>query len=393
MAKRFVYADNAATTALSPHALDAMLPYMIEKFGNPSSLYSIGREAHRGLDEARAKVACAIGAEPSEIYFTGCGTESDNWAIKCVAELRGKKGKHIITSSLEHHAITHTLDWLKKQGYEVTYLKSDSRGNIDLEELKTAIREDTILITIMMANNEIGTILPVKEIGLIAKEHGVIFHTDAVQAAGHMPIDVKDMNIDMMSLSGHKFHGPKGVGVLFMSKSLRLPAFIHGGGQERGKRAGTENVAGIVGLASALEDAVNNLAENSKRVSAMRDRLIDELTKIPYSRLTGDRVNRLPGTASFVFECIEGESLVLSLDAAGICASSGSACSSASLDPSHVLLAIGLPHEVAHGSLRLSIDENTTNEDIDYILETLPPIIERLRSMSPLWEDRLNGRF
>lgn len=393
MAKRFVYADNAATTALSQHALDAMLPYMTEKYGNPSSLYSVGREAHRGLDDARQKVADAIGAEPSEIFFTGCGTESDNWALKCACELRGSKGKHIITSSLEHHAITHTLDWLKKQGYEVTYLKADSNGGIDLDELKSAIREDTILISIMMANNEIGTILPVKEIGAIAKERGVLFHTDAVQAAGHMPIDVRDMNIDMLSISGHKFHGPKGVGVFFMRKGLRLPSFLHGGAQERGKRAGTENVAGIVGLAAALDDAVKNLPENSKRVSAMRDRLIEGLTKIPYSRLTGDPVNRLPGTASFVFECVEGESLVLSLDAAGICASSGSACSSASLDPSHVLLAIGLPHEVAHGSLRLSIDENTSDEDIDYILETLPPIIERLRSMSPLWEDRLNGKF
>lgn len=393
MAKRFVYADNAATTALSRRALDAMLPYMTEKYGNPSSLYSVGREAHRGLDDARNKVAAAIGAEPSEIFFTGCGTESDNWALKCACELRGNKGKHIITSSLEHHAITHTLDWLKKQGYEVTYLKADSNGGIDLRELENAIREDTILITVMMANNEIGTILPVKEIGAIAKEHGVLFHTDAVQAAGHMPIDVRDMNIDMLSISGHKFHGPKGVGVFFMRKGLRLPSFLHGGAQERGKRAGTENVAGIVGLAAALDDAVKNLPENSKRVSAMRDRLIKGLTKIPYSRLTGDPVNRLPGTASFVFECVEGESLVLSLDTVGICASSGSACSSASLDPSHVLLAIGLPHEVAHGSLRLSIDENTTDEDIDYILEMLPPIIERLRSMSPLWEDRLNGRF
>ena len=393
MSTKFVYADNAATTALSRHALDAMLPYMTEKYGNPSSLYSVGREAHRGLDEARQKVAAAIGAEPEEIYFTGCGTESDNWALKCAAELRSKKGKHIITSSMEHHAITHTLDWLKKHGYEVTYLKSDSCGNIDLDELCASIREDTILISIMAANNEIGTILPIGEIGAIAKEHGIIFHTDAVQAAGHMHINVKEMNIDMLSISGHKFHGPKGVGVLFMRKGLRLPPFIHGGAQERSKRAGTENVAGIVGLAAALEDAVTHLNENCARVSAMRDRLIDGLTKIPYSRLTGDPVKRLPGTASFVFECVEGESLVLSLDAAGICASSGSACSSASLDPSHVLLAIGLPHEVAHGSLRLSIDENTTDEDIDYILETLPPIIERLRSMSPLWEDKLNGKI
>ncbi|MGM9521058.1 MAG: cysteine desulfurase NifS [Oscillospiraceae bacterium] len=393
MSNRIVYADNAATTAMSQAAVEAMLPYMTENYGNPSSLYSVGRSAHRGLDEAREKIAAAIGAAPAEIYFTSCGTESDNWALKGTAEALSKKGKHIITSSIEHHAITHTLEWLKRKGYEVTYLKSDEYGGIDLDELKGAIREDTILITIMMANNEIGTILPVKEIGAIAHEHGIVFHTDAVQATGHIPIDVKDMNIDMLSMSAHKFHGPKGIGALYIRKGLRLPQLLHGGGQERNMRSGTENVPEIIGMAAALEDAVKNLEESSKRVSAMRDRLITELTKIPYSRLTGDPVNRLPGTASFVFECVEGESLVLSLDAKGICASSGSACSSASLDPSHVLLAIGLPHEVAHGSLRLSICDTTTDDDIDYIIETLPPIIERLRSMSPLWEDRLNGKF
>jgi cysteine desulfurase len=396
MANKIVYADNAATTAMSQTAINAMLPYMADNYGNPSSLYSVGRTAHMGIEDARAKVAAAIGAEPNEIYFTGCGTESDNWALKGVAEAKANKGKHIITSSIEHHAITHTLDWLKKKGYEVTYLKADKFGGIDLEELKSAIREDTILITIMAANNEVGTILPVKEIGAIAHEHGIIFHTDAVQATGHIHIDVNEMNIDLLSMSGHKFRGPKGVGALYVRrgiKGFRLPQLLHGGGQERNMRSGTENVPGIVAMAAALEEAVQNLDENSKRISAMRDRLIEAFSTIPYSRLTGDPVNRLPGTASFVFECIEGESLVLSLDAKGICASSGSACSSASLDPSHVLLAIGLPHEVAHGSLRLSINECTTDEDIDYIIETLPPIIERLRSMSPLWEDRLNGKF
>ena len=390
---RFVYADNAATTAMSETCVKAMLPYFSENYGNPSSLYSVGRSARRGLDEARAQVARCLNAEPTEIYFTGCGTESDNWALKGIAEAKAAKGKHIITSSIEHHAITHTLDWLKKRGYEVTYLKADKNGGIDLQELESAIRPDTILISIMMANNEIGTILPVAEIGRIAHEHGVLFHTDAVQAAGHIPIDVKAMNIDMLSISGHKFHGPKGVGVLYIRRGVRVPQLLHGGGQERNQRSGTENVPEIIGMAAALEEAVNNLPETMPRVSKMRDRLIEAFKSIPYSRLTGDPVNRLPGIASFVFECVEGESLVLSLDAKGICASSGSACSSVSLDPSHVLLAIGLPHEVAHGSLRLSLSDTTTDEDIDYIIETLPPIIERLRSMSPLWEDRLNGKF
>ncbi len=390
---RFVYADNAATTAMSETCVKAMLPYFSENYGNPSSLYSVGRSARRGLDEARAQVARCLNAEPTEIYFTGCGTESDNWALKGIAEAKAAKGKHIITSSIEHHAITHTLDWLKKRGYEVTYLKADKNGGIDLQELESAIRPDTILISIMMANNEIGTILPVAEIGRIAHEHGVLFHTDAVQAAGHIPIDVKAMNIDMLSISGHKFHGPKGVGVLYIRRGVRVPQLLHGGGQERNQRSGTENVPEIIGMAAALEEAVNNLPETMPRVSKMRDRLIEAFKSIPYSRLTGDPVNRLPGIASFVFECVEGESLVLSLDAKGICASSGSACSSVSLDPSHVLLAIGLPHEVAHGSLRLSLSDATTDEDIDYIIETLPPIIERLRSMSPLWEDRLNGKF
>ena len=393
MSERFVYADNAATTAVSDTCVKAMLPYLQDNYGNPSSLYSVGRNAHRGLDEARAKVARCLNAEPNEIYFTGCGTESDNWALKGIAEAKAAKGRHIITSSIEHHAITHTLDWLKKKGYEVTYLKADALGGIDLAELEAAIRPDTILVSIMMANNEIGTILPVADIGRICHEHGVLFHTDAVQAAGHIPIDVKAMNIDMLSISGHKFHGPKGVGAMYIRKGVRVPQLLHGGGQERNQRSGTENVPEIVGMAAALEEAVRNLPETMPRVAKMRDRLIEAFKDIPYSRLTGDPVNRPPGIASFVFECVEGESLVLSLDHEGICASSGSACSSVSLDPSHVLLAIGLPHEVAHGSLRLSLTDTTTDEDIDYIIEKLPPIIERLRSMSPLWEDRLNGKF
>ena len=393
MANRTVYADNAGTTAMSRTALDAMMPFMTDSFGNPSGIYSIGREAKRGLEAAREKVAKAIGADPREIYFTGGGTEADNWALKSTAEKLSKKGKHIITSAVEHHAISHTLDYLEKHGFEATYLPVDKYGLISLDDLKNAIKADTVLISIMAANNEIGTIMPIKEIGAIAHERGVLFHTDAVQAIGHIPINVTEMNIDMLSLAAHKFRGPKGVGALYVRKGVMLPPLIHGGGQERNHRSGTENVAGICGLAAALEEAVNNMEENMTRVSAMRDRLIGSLLKIPYSRLTGHPTNRLPGTASFVFECVEGEAMILTLDGAGICASSGSACSSGSLDPSHVLMAIGLPHEVAHGSVRFSINECTTDEDIDYILKKVPPIIDRLRAMSPLWEDRLNGKF
>jgi cysteine desulfurase len=392
MTTRRVYADNAGTTAMSKTALEAMLPYMTEAYGNPSAIYSYGREARKALDSARGKIAAALGAQPEEIYFTGSGTEADNWALRGVVEAKGKKGRHIITSSIEHHAISHTLEYLEKQGFEVTYLPVDSVGRISIDRLKNAIRDDTILITIMTANNEIGTIMPVKEIGAVAREKGILFHTDAIQAVGHIPIDVKEMNIDLMSIAGHKFRGPKGIAALYVRKGIYLPPFMFGGGQERNKRPGTENVAGAVGMAAALEEAVANMDENIRKVTAMRERLIIELTKIPYARLTGDPVNRLPGTASFVFECIEGEAMILTLDNAGICASSGSACSSASLDPSHVLLAIGLPHEVAHGSVRLSINECTTEEDIDYIITTLPPIIEKLRAMSPLWEDKINGR-
>lgn len=391
--QRFVYADNAGTTALSKTALDAMMPYLTEFYGNPSSIYSIGRKSKTAIENSRLKIATAIGAKTEEIYFTGGGSEADNWAIRSVAEKLSKKGRHIISTVIEHHAVLHTLRALEKQGYEVTYLPVNALGQISLDDLKNAIRDDTILITIIMANNEIGTILPIAEISKIAKERGILFHTDAVQAVGHIPIDVSELGVDLLSLAAHKFRGPKGVGALFVKKGIFLPALLTGGGQEKGRRAGTENVAGIVGMAAALEEAAANMDENVKKVTAMRDRLIEGLLKIPFSQLTGDPVNRLPGTASFVFECIEGESLVLALDSKGICASSGSACSSASLDPSHVLLAIGLKHEVAHGSLRLTINEDNTDEDIDYILAELPTIIARLRDMSPLWEDKLNGKY
>ncbi|MEL4106801.1 cysteine desulfurase NifS [Oscillospiraceae bacterium WX1] len=390
---RHVYADNAGTTALSKTALDAMMPYLTDGYGNPSAIYSLGREAKKALEASRAKIAAAIGALPEEIYFTGSGTESDNWAIRGVAEAKSKKGKHIISSVIEHHAISHTLAYLEKQGFEITYLPVDTLGRISLDDLKEAIREETILISVMTANNEIGTIEPIEEIGKIAREKGVLFHTDAIQAVGHIAIDVKAMNIDLMSMAGHKFRGPKGVGALYIKKGVALPPLLFGGGQERKKRSSTENVAGAVGMAAALEEAAKNMSGNVERITAMRDRLIEELLKIPFSRLTGDPIRRLPGTASLVFECVEGEAMVLTLDNAGICASSGSACSSASLDPSHVLLAIGLPHEIAHGSLRLSINETTSDADIDYLLETIPPIITKLRAMSPLWEDKMNGKF
>jgi cysteine desulfurase len=392
MTARRVYADNAGTTALSKTALDAMMPFLTESYGNPSAIYSIGREAKKALESARAKVAKSIGALPEEIYFTGSGTEADNWALRGTAEIKSKKGKHIVSSVIEHHAISHTLEYLQKQGYEITYLPVDGAGKVSASDLEKALRDDTVLVTVMMANNEIGTIQPITELGRIAKSSGVLFHTDAIQAVGHIPTDVKSMNIDMMSIAGHKFRGPKGVGALYIRKGVYIPPLLFGGGQENKRRSSTENVAGAVGMAAALEEAVAHLDDNMKKVTAMRDRLIKELLKLPYSRLTGDPTDRLPGTASFVFECIEGEAMILTLDNAGICASSGSACSSASLDPSHVLLAIGLPHEVAHGSVRLSINECTTDEDIDYILETLPPVVEKLRAMSPLWEDKMRGK-
>ena len=383
---RFVYADHAATTALSDTALNAMLPYLKEEYGNPSSLYRFAGRAKAALEQARADVAACLNAKPEEIYFTSGGTESDNWALRGVAELRGKKGKHIITSAIEHHAVLHTAQYLEKQGFEVTYLPVDAQGRVSPADVEAALRPDTILVSIMAANNEIGTIQPIGEIGAIARRAGVLFHTDAVQAVGHIPVDVEAWNVDLLSLSGHKFHGPKGVGVLYMRKPLRLPALIHGGGQEKGRRSGTENVAGAVGLAAALKEAAAGLETEAPRLCALRDRLIDGLLQIPKSRLTGPRDGRLPGSASFVFECIEGESILLRLDNAGICSSSGSACSSASLDPSHVLLAIGLPHEIAHGSVRLTLGRENTDADVDYLLETVPKVVAGLREMSPLWE-------
>lgn len=384
---RFVYADNAATTPLNKKVLEAMMPYLTDIYGNPSSIHQKGREANTAVSLAREKTAKLLNCDPSEIYFTGGGSEADNWAIRGVAQIKKSKGRHIITSAIEHHAVLHTLQALEKEGFEVTYLPVYENGIISIEDLKKAIRPDTILITIMFANNEIGTIQPVKEIGAIAKEYGILFHTDAVQAVGHLDIDVRDLNIDMLSLAAHKFNGPKGIGALYAKKSIRLPNLIFGGGQERGRRAGTENVAGIVGLSAALELSLENLPEKTAKTVKMRDRLIDSiLNTIPYTRLNGDRVKRLPGNANFSVEYIEGESLLMLLDMNGICASSGSACTSGSLDPSHVLLALGLTHEVAHGSLRLTIDHTTTDEDIDYIIEVLPKVAARLRDMSPLWE-------
>ena len=380
-----IYLDNAATTKVSKAAVSAIMPCLENEYGNPSSIYSIGRSAKNAIEEARNTVAAAIGANPEEIYFTSSGTESINQAIKSTAEYAKEKGKHIITSSIEHSAVLKSVKNLEELGYEVTYLPVDQFGQISPVELINSIRDDTILISIMTANNEIGTILPISEIGKTAKEKGILFHTDAVQAVAHIPVNVDDMNVDMLSFSGHKFGGLKGNGVLYVRKGVKIPPFIHGGGQERGMRSGTENVAGILALAAALTDSLKQMPLD--RVSKMRDRLISELLKIPKTRLTGDPVNRLPGIASFVFEAIEGESILLLLDQLGICASSGSACTSGSLDPSHVLLAIGLPHEIAHGSLRLSLSNENTDEEIDFVLEKLPPIIARLRAMSPVWNE------
>ena len=383
---RFVYADNAATTSVSKAVLDSMLPYFSEKYGNPSSIYSLGRQAREAVDDARLKVATVLGCEPQEIFFTSGGSESDNWAIRGVALANIKKGKHLITSKFEHHAILHTMKALEKEGFEVTYLDVTSKGLVTPESLAAAIRPDTTLVTIMYANNEIGTIQPIPELAKICHDKGVIFHTDAVQAIGHVAINVRTQGIELLSLSAHKFHGPKGVGVLYIRKGLRFPNLIEGGAQERNRRAGTENIPGIVGLAAALEIAVTSISERNEKVKKLRDRLIDGMLKLPMTRLNGDREKRLPGNVNISIEGIEGESLLLLLDMNGICASSGSACTSGSLDPSHVLLSIGLKHEVAHGSLRLTLDENNTDEDIDYILEVLPTIVDRLRAMSPLWE-------
>ena len=385
--KRFVYADNAATTKISQPVLEAMQPYLTECYGNPSSLYSLGSKAKEGLETARRDVAKALGAKPNEIYFTSGGSESDNWAIKGVAARMAAKGKkHIISSAFEHHAVLHTLDTLKKQGYEITLLPVHEDGLVRVEELKAALREDTALVTIMYANNEIGTIQPIRELAAACRERGVWFHTDAVQAVGHIPVHVQEDGVDLLSLSAHKFHGPKGVGALYIRQGLFFPSLIEGGAQERMRRAGTENVAGIVGLAKALTLAVDGMEERNRHISALRDAMIDKALQIERSRVNGSREKRLPGNVNLCFEGVEGESLLLMLDLNGVCASSGSACTSGSLDPSHVLLAIGLKHEVAHGSLRLTFGEENTMEDVDYILELLSPIIQRLRDMSPLWE-------
>ncbi len=383
----FVYADNAATTCVSRAALDAMLPYLLEDYGNPSSLYAFGQKAQEGLQKARETVARCLNAEPREIYFTSGGSEADNQAIVSAARVGARHGKkHLISTKFEHHAVLHTLDKLRKEGFEVTLLDVHEDGVVRLEDVEAALREDTCLVTVMFANNEIGTVQPIAEIGALCRERGVPFHTDAVQAAGHMPIDVKAMNIDMLSLSGHKFHAPKGVGVLYAKRSLPLFPLIEGGAQERGKRAGTENVAGIVALAAALEESCAHMEENTAKIIPMRDRLFAELSKIPHSKINGSLEHHVPGTVNMCFEGIEGESLLLLLDREGICASSGSACTSGSLDPSHVLLSIGLPHEVAHGSLRLSIGEYNSMDQIEHILEVVPRVVAYLREISPVWD-------
>ncbi|MBN2735218.1 MAG: cysteine desulfurase NifS [Methanomicrobiaceae archaeon] len=387
--KRIVYMDNAATTPLRPEVVDAMIPFMTENFGNPSSLYDIAKISREAVAKARSRVAAAIGAQDKEIYFTSGGTESDNWAIKGVCFANCDKGMHIITSSIEHHAVSYTCEWLEKQGFEVTYLPVDKYGMISPEDVKSSIRDDTILITVMFANNEIGTIEPIAEIGKIAREKGIIFHTDAVQAVGHVPIDVEEMNIDMLSLSGHKFNGPKGTGALYIGKRVKLDPLMHGGDQERKRRAGTENVPGIVGLALALELSVAELKESSERLTGLRNRLTEGLLKIPKSHLNGHPENRLPNNVNVTFEYIEGESILLMLNRKGIAASTGSACNSSSLEPSHVLTACGIPAEIVHGSLRLTIGEMTTDEDVDYVLKVVPEIVQKLRNMSPLTPDEL----
>ena len=386
--KKTIYLDNAATTKTRPEVVEAMLPYFTEYYGNPSSVYEFATPSKKAIAEARETIAKSLGAKTNEIFFTAGGSESDNWAIKATAEAYESKGKHIITSKIEHHAVLHTCEYLEKRGFEITYLDVDENGTVKLDELKKAIRPDTILISIMFANNEIGTIQPIKEIGEIAKEHGIIFHTDAVQAYAHVPINVDEYHIDMLSVSGHKFNGPKGIGFLYIRTGLKLRSFIHGGSQERKRRGGTENVPGIVGMGKAVEIAMANLAERTAYEVELRDYLINRvLSEVPYVRLNGHRTNRLPNNANFAFQFIEGESLLIMLDMQGICGSSGSACTSGSLDPSHVLLAIGLPHEIAHGSLRLTLSEETTKEDIDFTVDEIKKIVEKLRSMSPLYED------
>ncbi|MGN1152000.1 MAG: cysteine desulfurase NifS [Lachnospiraceae bacterium] len=383
-----IYLDNAATTKTAPEVVEAMLPYFTELYGNASSIYKLGSESKKATIKARETIAQTLGAEPNEIYFTAGGSESDNWALKATFEAYQNKGKHIITSKIEHHAILHTCEYLEKRGAEITYLDVDENGLVDLEQLKKAIRPDTILISIMYANNEIGTIQPIKEIGEIAAEHGILFHTDAVQAYGQLPIRVDELHIDMLSASGHKLNGPKGIGFLYINKKVKIRSFVHGGQQERGRRAGTENVPGIVGLAAAAERAFRIMEEKTKKEIELRDYFISRIQKeIPYAKLNGHPTKRLPNNINFSFEFIEGESMLIMLDMKGICASSGSACTSGSLDPSHVLLAIGLPHEKAHGSLRLTLSEENTKEEMDLVAEELKQIVDRLRGMSPLWED------
>ena len=388
MEKKLIYMDNAATTPVKPEVLDAMLPYFTEKYGNPTSIYSISSENKKAITDAREVIAKTINTTPENIYFTAGGSESDNWALKATADAYASKGKHIITTKIEHHAILHTCEYLETKGFEITYLDVDENGLVKLDELTAAIRPDTILISVMFANNEIGTIEPIAEIGKIAHEHGVLFHTDAVQAYTQVPIDVEAMNIDMMSTSGHKINGPKGIGFLYIRKGVKIKSFIHGGAQERHRRAGTENVTGIIGLAKAAEIATANMKERTAEEIKVRDHLIERIEKeIPYAKLNGDRVKRLPNNVNFSFQFVEGESMLILLDSKGICASSGSACTSGSLDPSHVLLAIGLPHEIAHGSLRLTISDQITMEDADYVVDNLKEIVNHLREMSPLYED------
>ena len=388
-----IYADNAATTRMSPAAIEAMTPYFDGIYGNPSSLHSVGQRANEALTGARERIAARLGCSPKEIYFTSGGSEADNQAILSAAAIGARRGrKHIISTAFEHHAVLHTLEKLKKQGFEIQLLDVHAYGNITAEEVKNAIRDDTCLVTTMYANNEIGSVLPIAEIGAVCREKGVLFHTDAVQAAGHLPIHVGEQKIDMLSLSAHKFHGPKGIGVLYARQGVPLISLIEGGAQERGKRAGTENIPAIMGMVAALDEACDNMARNAAKVAALRDRLIAGLSQVPHAALNGDPVNRLPGNVSFCFEGIEGESLLLLLDAKGICASSGSACTSGSLDPSHVLLAIGRVHEIAHGSLRLSLCETNTEEEVDYMLREIPQVVEYLRGMSPLWRDKVEGR-
>lgn len=386
--KKIIYLDHAATTAARKEVVEAMMPYFTENFGNPSSIYSFAAANKKVITDVRETIAASLNTNAQDIYFTAGGSESDNWALKATAEAYKNKGNHIITSKIEHHAILHTCEYLEKNGFEVTYIDVDENGILRLDQLKEAIRPETILISIMFANNEIGTIQPIKEIGEIAKEHGILFHTDAVQAYGQLPIDVDELNIDMLSASGHKLNGPKGIGFLYIRKGLKLRSFIHGGAQERSRRAGTENVTGIVGLGKAVEIAMATMEERTKKETELRDYLITKiLAEIPYARLNGDRVKRLPNNVNISFQFIEGESMLIMLDMAGICGSSGSACTSGSLDPSHVLLAIGLPHEIAHGSLRLTLGEENTKEEMDYVVEQLKEIVGKLRSMSPLYED------